>query len=75
MAEMPEREQFSVPLKCPKCDHAGSVVWEETIGPGRQRGPERILILLASGFRQGEGTTRSGDPSIVCNHCDTVQPD
>jgi hypothetical protein len=70
-----ERQRFSASLKCPNCDAAGSAQWEESGSTDRTRGSERTLIGLLGEFHAETGRTNSGDPVIVCNACDEIQPD
>ena len=70
-----EREQFAVPIKCPKCGQVGSISWEEEAGADRRQGSMRKLILVSSGFHQRPGHNNSGDATIVCDRCGQVQPD
>jgi hypothetical protein len=72
---MQSRERFTVPLKCAQCGQAGSAAWEENGAGMRRGGAQRELILLSSGFHRSEVPAQSGDPTIVCNVCDTAQPD
>jgi hypothetical protein len=67
------RDQFSVALSCPGCGQTGFARWEEN-GPSHN-GPQRSLIVLSGGFRQGPKQQQSGDPAIFCTRCDTQQPD
>jgi hypothetical protein len=68
-----DRQRFSVPLKCPNCGAEGFARWEEA--GGRRHGVERKLIVLDGGFHTEAGRTQSGDPMIVCDACDEIQPD
>ena len=67
------RDQFILPLSCP-CGATGCVTWEENSG-ANPRGPQRRLVNISDGFHAETGRTRSGDPLIVCNGCDRIQPD
>jgi hypothetical protein len=69
MADVHARERYTKILKCLGCGQAGSVAWEEK---SDNNGGQCEIILLSRGFHKGESPTASGDPSIVCNHCDTV---
>jgi hypothetical protein len=51
------------------------VVWEESADQDRARGAERSLISLHGEFHRETGRAASGDPVIVCNACDEIQPD
>jgi hypothetical protein len=67
--------KFSSPLTCPACSQIGTAIWEESGPDDRTRGPERRLILVSSGFYSGATLGGSGDPRIVCEHCEFVLPD
>ena len=69
------RDRFSLDLKCPRCGQIGIITWEENSTGHRQLGSEGQLIDVTPGFHSEEGRTQSGDPMIICNHCDTIQPD
>lgn len=73
--QSPSRERFSTPIICPSCGQSGAVLWEESVGRVRPRGPERKLILLLQGFGQSRGKTQSGDPQIVCDLCGGIVAD
>jgi hypothetical protein len=68
------RDRFILPLTCPGCGAVGAVTWEEN-SAATPKGPERRLIGLDGGFHTETGRTRAGDPLIVCNGCDQIQPD
>jgi len=70
-----ERQRFTVTITCPNCDASGAVVWEESADHDRDRGSERRLISVDGEFHRETGRTPSGDPVIVCNVCDEIQPD
>jgi hypothetical protein len=72
---MAGREQFTVDIACPHCAQKGAVVWEENTLGNRQNGVERAMIRVSPGFHAEAGRTQSGDPVIVCDRCDTIQPD
>jgi len=69
------RQQFTVPIACPNCATLGAVVWEESGSRDRMRGPERELVIIHGEFHQETARAPSGDPVIVCNLCDEIQPD
>lgn len=70
-----ERQRFNASIKCPNCGAQGFAQWEESGSTDRTRGSERTLILLDGEFHTEAGRTQSGDPVIVCNACDEIQPD
>jgi hypothetical protein len=73
---MSDRIQFSTDLMCPGCGHGGKARWEENDGLNN-RGPERHLVGLSDGFRSAifNQASMSGDPHLICGHCESVQPD
>lgn len=68
------RSRFSTSISCMGCGKAGQVQWEENARPN-MRGPQRVLIGVSTGFRQGPLQPMSHDPAIVCDDCGTAQPD
>jgi hypothetical protein len=69
------REQFTIDIACPHCGQNGHAVWEENAPSNRSGGAERALVQLSPGFHAEAGRTQSGDPVVVCDGCDTIQPD
>lgn len=63
----------TIVLNCPNCGARGAARWEESGGNDRRR--VRKLIVLDGGFHTEAGRTQSGDPMIVCDACDEIQPD
>jgi len=72
---MAESIKFKTTITCPTCSQTGSLQWEEGSGGGRERGGTRIYISVSEGFHREDGRMPSGDPVIVCNVCDEIQPD
>ena len=70
-----QRQQFTVPINCANCNALGAVVWEEAGNHDRARGAERRLVSIHGAFHHETGRTNSGDPVIVCDACDEIQPD
>jgi hypothetical protein len=70
-----KRQEFTVAIICANCGTPGAVVWEEAGDQHREHGPQRRLISLHGEFHRESGRTRSGDPLIICNACDEIQPD
>lgn len=71
---MMERDQFRLNLRCPHCDALGAATWEEN-SFANPKGVERKLIQVHGDFHSEAGRTKSGDPVVVCNACDTIQQD
>jgi hypothetical protein len=69
------REKFSYVLFCPRCAIIGMVTWEESSGPKRSPPSERVLVQVSPGFHAEVGRTQAGETLIVCDSCDTIQPD
>jgi hypothetical protein len=69
------REQFTVDINCPHCAQPGAVVWEENTIGNRVHGIQRALIRVSDGFHPETARTESGDPLLVCDKCNTIQPD
>jgi hypothetical protein len=73
---MQVREEFVVKIRCAKCAQHGTAIWEETDAIHRHKGAQRVLKFVSAGFSfSADALTQSGDPEIVCDHCDEVQPD
>jgi hypothetical protein len=66
-------DQFTLLLAC-GCGARGSVAWEEN-SAANPRAPQRRMAAVSDGFHAGTGRTPSGDPLIICNGCDQIQPD
>jgi len=67
--------KFVTTLKCLGCAQTGSVGWEEHPAGDDCAGLSRNMAFMSSGFRKTEGLHMSGDHQIVCDVCDTIQPD
>jgi hypothetical protein len=68
-------EQFVATFKCTNCEQAGDRTWEESSTQSRFVGEGRTLVCVSSGFHIETGRTATGEPLIVCNECDEIQPD
>jgi hypothetical protein len=68
-------ERFAVAIKCPACSQVGSVTWEKARTPTGDAAASSKLISVSNGFHTDHDPARPGGPRIVCDHCDTVQPD
>ena len=68
------RDAFAALLRCPKCGRTGSALWEENslMSPA---GPNTMLAGVSSGFYRREPEDSHRPPQIVCQDCETVQPD
>ena len=67
--------KFETTITCPTCSQSGRLQWKEGSGGGRERGGTRTYISVSDGFHREDGRMPSGDPVIVCNVCDEIQPD
>jgi len=72
--ESSDRTQIPVKLKCPKCSHVGSALWEENSGIS-PRGPMASLEGLSDGFYHRIKNAKTHLPEVVCGRCGTVLPD
>lgn len=68
------REQVSYMLICPGCGLMGLITWDEPTDE-RVRISDRELVDLVSGFHVETSGFRGNKMAIVCDHCDTTQPD
>jgi hypothetical protein len=68
-------EQFIAAFECTNCRQAGDRTWEESSAQSRIVGEGRTLVRVSSGFHIETGRAASGEPLIVCNECDEIQPD
>lgn len=68
----PERDQFTVVVKCPGCGQTGNSTWEENHSTN-PKGPEACLISVADGFYERVGKKHPYDIELVCKKCETVQ--
>ena len=72
---MVEPVKFAVAFKCPNCGQKGARHWEEGADHGRALGSARHYIDVSTGFHCEEGRAANGEPLIVCDVCDEIQPD
>jgi hypothetical protein len=69
-----ERDQFTVPIRCPKCGQAGDETWEENSAI-TWRGPQSQFVSRSPGFRERLSAKGPERIEVVCRHCGTVLPD
>ena len=67
--------KFAVALQCPNCGQKGARHWEEGADGSRKLGSHRAYISVSAGFHCEEGRAANGEPLIVCDVCDAIQPD
>ena len=72
---MDEPVKFSVSFKCPNCGQAGHRHWQEGVGKSHAQGSDRAYLDVSSGFHCEVGRAANGEPIIVCDVCDEIQPD
>jgi len=72
---MKEPVKFAVAFRCPNCGQAGARHWEEGAGGSHKQGSDRNYLNVSSGFHREEGRAANGEPVIVCDVCDEIQPD
>jgi predicted RNA-binding Zn-ribbon protein involved in translation (DUF1610 family) len=70
-----EPVKFAVAFKCPNCGQKGARHWEEGADGSRTLGSKRAYLNVSSGFHCEEGRAANGDPVVVCDVCDEIQPD
>ena len=75
VAGMKEAQKFAVAFKCPNCGQKGARHWEEGADGSRLPGSKRTYINVSSGFHCEEARAANGEPVIVCDVCDEIQPD
>jgi len=68
----PEREQFTVDLKCHRCGQTGISIWEENAQAHRD-GPDMSLISVSSGFYERLARKNPCAIVLVCHSCKAVQ--
>jgi uncharacterized metal-binding protein len=67
--------QFTVAFKCSNCPEVGVRTWTESASESQVAGEGRTLVSVTQGFHIETGRTESGEPLIVCDACDQIQPD
>ena len=67
--------KFAVAFQCPSCGQKGSRHWEAGADGSRKLGSDRTYLRVSDGFHCEEGRARNGEPLIVCDVCDEIQPD
>ena len=60
---------FTIAFQCPNCSQQGARRWSEGPGAGR------TYLDVSTGFPVEAGRSPKGDPVIVCDACDEIQPD
>jgi len=72
---MEEPVKFAVAFQCPNCGQKGARHWEEGADRSRKLGSARAYLSVSSGFHTEQGRSVNGEPVIVCDVCDEIQPD
>jgi hypothetical protein len=72
---MKDSVRFAVAFKCPNCGQAGARHWTEGNYAGHALGSNRVYSSVSEGFHCEEGRAANGEPVIVCDVCDEIQPD
>jgi uncharacterized C2H2 Zn-finger protein len=67
--------KFAVALKCPNCGQVGERHWEEGADGSRLLSSNRLYSHVSAGFHTEEGRAANGEPIVVCDECDEIQPD
>ena len=66
---------FDISFACPNCGQKGTRHWEEGADRSRKQGSDRAYLSVSSGFHCETGRAANGEPVIVCDVCDEIQPD
>ena len=72
---MKDPVKFAVAFKCPNCGQAGARHWAEGRDGSHALGSDRTYNSVSEGFHCEEGRAANGEPVIVCDVCDEIQPD
>lgn len=67
--------KFAVAFVCPNCGQKGDRNWEEGLDKSQLLGGDRNYISVTKGFHCELGRAANGEPIIVCDVCDEIQPD
>ena len=72
---MQEPVKFAVAFQCPNCGQKGARHWEEGSDGSQKQGSGRAYLSVSAGFHCEEDRAANGEPLIVCDVCDEIQPD
>jgi hypothetical protein len=72
---MTDPMRFTVAFECPNCGQKGERHWEKGSNGTEEMGSNRAYINVSDGFHCELGRAANGEPIIVCNDCDEIQPD
>jgi predicted RNA-binding Zn-ribbon protein involved in translation (DUF1610 family) len=67
--------KFAIAFKCPNCGQKGARHFVEGADKSHKLGSHRVYTDVSNGFHSGEGRAANGEPLIVCDVCDEIQPD
>lgn len=70
-----EPVKFAVAFVCSNCGQKGARHWTEGPDGGHGPGSKRTYLDVSSGFHAEAGRAANGEPLIVCDVCDQIQPD
>jgi hypothetical protein len=70
-----EPVKFAVAFICPNCGQKGARHWNEGMDGSHTLGSKRAFINVSNGFHTEEGRAANGEPIVVCDVCDEIQPD
>ncbi len=70
-----EPVKFAVAFVCSNCGQKGARHWTEGPDGGHGPGSKRAYLDVSSGFHAEAGRAANGEPLIVCDVCDQIQPD
>jgi hypothetical protein len=72
---MVDAVKFAVAFQCSNCRQKGARHWEEGTDGSRKLGSARAYLNVSSGFHCEEDRAANGEPVIVCDVCNEIQPD
>ncbi|MEO7054577.1 MAG: hypothetical protein ABI191_06350 [Rhizomicrobium sp.] len=70
-----EPVKFAAAFVCPNCGQKGARHWKEGPDHGHAQGSNRLFVDVSRGFHCEDGRAANGEPVIVCDVCDEIQPD
>lgn len=69
-----EPVKFATAFICPNCGQKGARHWKEGPDHGHAQGSNRLFVDVSRGFHCEDSRTANGEPIIVCDVCDEIQP-
>lgn len=68
----PERDQFTIDLKCHRCGQTGISTWEENARVSKD-GSQTSLVSVSSGFYERLSKRAPHAIELVCHRCEAIQ--